>query len=258
MIRQIPNFFTLLNLAFGVIAIIFILQPGLTIAYVDRTQFTEVNLVDLPEKLTWGALFIFGAAIIDFLDGFVARMFRASSEMGKQLDSLADVVSFGVAPGLIIYQFLRMSYAQQENGLDVSIIWLLPSLLIPCAAAWRLARFNISSDQQYSFTGLPTPAAGLVVASIPLIYWFQILGIQHYFINKWVLYLLVILISYLMVSGIRLLGMKFRDYSFSNNVPRYLLLIISLIAIIFLQWLAAPLILLVYVLLSLIFKNQLA
>src|SRR5205085_10548499 len=112
-------------------------------------------------------------AAVDFFDGFIARLFKSSSEMGKQLDSLADLVSFGVAPGLILYQLLRISYAQQENGLEVSIVWLLPAFLIPCAAAWRLAKFNLDSEQQNSFKGVPAPAVGLLVASFPLIIHFQ-------------------------------------------------------------------------------------
>src|SRR6188474_231611 len=119
--KQIPNFFTLLNLFFGSIAIIFILQTSEAIVYVNTEGLSEINL---PEKITWGCLFIFLAAIVDFLDGFVARLFKATSAMGKQLDSLADVVSFGVAPGMILYQLLRISYVQQVNGLDVSI-WAL-------------------------------------------------------------------------------------------------------------------------------------
>jgi CDP-diacylglycerol--serine O-phosphatidyltransferase len=86
--------------------------------------------------------------------------------LGKELDSLADVVSFGVAPGMILYQLLRLSFAGQEDGLDVSVGWLLPALLIPCAAAYRLARFNIDDTQQYGFKGVPTPAAGLLIASV--------------------------------------------------------------------------------------------
>src|SRR6266498_4113077 len=162
----IPNFFTLLNLVFGCLAIVFILQTGETIVLLQQEGFTEVNL---PEKITWGCFFIFSAAAVDFLDGFIARVFKSTSNMGRQLDSLADVVSFGVAPGLILYQLLRISYAQQENGLDVSIIVLLPAFLIPCAAAWRLAKFNLDMNQQFSFKGAPAPAVGLVIASLPLI-----------------------------------------------------------------------------------------
>src|SRR6266498_862419 len=164
--KQIPNFFTLLNLVFGCLAIVFILQTGETIVLLQQEDFTEVNL---PEKITWGCFFIFAAAAVDFLDGFIARLFKSTSNMGRQLDSLADVVSFGVAPGLILYQLLRISYAQQENGLDVAIISLFPVFLIPCAAAWRLAKFNLDMNQQFSFKGAPAPAVGLVIASLPLI-----------------------------------------------------------------------------------------
>src|ERR1051326_9260065 len=120
--KQVPNLFTLLNLVFGCIAIVFILQTGEAIVLLQPEWFTKVNL---PEKITWGCFFIFAAATVDFLDGFVARIFKSTSNMGQQLDLLADVVSFGVAPALILYQLLRISYAQQENGLDISIIWLL-------------------------------------------------------------------------------------------------------------------------------------
>ena len=98
--KQIPNLFTLLNLLLGATAIIFILQTGQTIAFIDNEGYTQV---DLPEKITWGAALIFCAAVVDFLDGFLARLFKATSPLGKQLDSLSDVVSFGLAPGLIIY-----------------------------------------------------------------------------------------------------------------------------------------------------------
>jgi len=122
--KQIPNLFTLLNLIFGCLAIVFILQTGESIVLLQQEGFTDVTL---PEKITWGSYLIFAAAAVDFFDGFIARLFKSSSEMGKQLDSLADLVSFGVAPGLILYQLLRISYAQQENGLEVSIVWLLPA-----------------------------------------------------------------------------------------------------------------------------------
>jgi len=165
--KQIPNLFTLLNLVFGCLAIVFTLQNGIMITV--NAEGTE--LLYIPEKIWMASLFIGIAALVDFLDGFVARLFKASSEMGKQLDSLADLVSFGVAPGLILYQFLRLSFAQHPGGLDVSLLWLLPAFLLPGAAAWRLARFNLDTSQSYSFKGMPVPAVGLFVASLPLIYW---------------------------------------------------------------------------------------
>ena len=164
--KNLPNLFTLLNLIFGCIAIVCILQTGETIVLLDRYGATQVYL---PEKIWMGSLFIFGAAVIDFLDGFLARAMKAQSAMGEQLDSLSDVVSFGIAPGMILYQLLRIGYAQEAGGLDVSLWALLPAFLFSAAVAWRLAKFNISTNQTDSFRGVPSPAAGLVVASFPLI-----------------------------------------------------------------------------------------
>ncbi len=146
--KQIPNIFTLLNLFFGCMAIVFALQTNSLNIYVNDQFNSSFNI---PEKLTWAAVCIIIAALIDFLDGFVARFLNATSPMGKQLDSLSDVVSFGVAPGVIIYQFLRFSFAREENGLDVSIVWLLPAFILTCAAAYRLAKFNLDESQAFTF-----------------------------------------------------------------------------------------------------------
>jgi CDP-diacylglycerol---serine O-phosphatidyltransferase len=251
--KQIPNLFTLLNLVFGCLAIIFTLQNGIIIT--ADSQGTQ--LIDIPEKIWLASLFIGLAAIIDFADGFVARLFKASSEMGKQLDSLADLVSFGVAPGMIIYQFLRLSFAQEDGGLDTSLLWLLPSLLLPCAAAWRLARFNLDNSQSFSFKGLPVPAVGMFVASLPLIYWnVNQQWVMDLLLNKWFLYGLTVLLSYLMVSNIPLMSLKFKDFTLKNNLPKILLLVISLVSIFIFTWMAVPVMILAYVLLSLIFKNK--
>ena len=217
------------------------------------------ELLYIPEKIWMASLFIVLAAVVDFLDGFVARLFKASSEMGKQLDSLADLVSFGVAPGMIIYQFLRLSFAQNEGGLDVSLLWLLPVFILPCAAAWRLARFNLDTTQSYSFKGMPVPAVGIFVASLPLIYWnVNEDAIRNLLLNKWFLYGLVLLLSWLMVSTLPLMALKFKDFTLKNNLPKYLLVVIAIAAIVFLKWLAAPVIVLAYVLISLLFKNKIA
>ena len=253
--KQIPNLFTLLNLVFGCIAIVFILQTGQSIVYVESNGFTSW---DLPEKIAMGSLFIFAAAIVDFLDGFVARLFKASSEMGKQLDSLADVVSFGVAPGLILYQLLRISFAKETEGLDVSVAALLPAFLIPCAGAWRLAKFNIDNEQQFSFKGVPIPAVGITIASLPLIVHFQQFNLQEILFNKWMLYGIIVLLSWLMVSNIPLMSLKFKDGSLKNNMPKYILLAIAIVAAIVLKWVAIPVVFIVYVIVSLAFKNKIA
>jgi CDP-diacylglycerol---serine O-phosphatidyltransferase len=255
--KQIPNLFTLLNLVFGCIAIVFILQNGEQIVSLGADGTTNVNL---PEKITWASYCIFFAAIIDFLDGFVARLFKASSDMGKQLDSLADVVSFGVAPGMILYQLLRIGFAREADGLDISIAWLLPAFLIPAAGAWRLARFNIDTEQTYTFKGLPIPAAGLFVAALPLIIWYPsgLVDLRAILINQWVLYTVIIVLSWLMVSRLPLLSMKFKDYSVQNNLPRYILIVAAIIGFIFLKWLVLPVVIILYVILSLAFKNKVA
>ena len=251
--KQIPNLFTLLNLFFGCCAIVFVLQNGISIFYNGENP----QLVDMPEKIAIASVFIGLAGVVDFLDGFVARLFKATSDMGKQLDSLADVVSFGVAPGMIIYQFLRLSFANEENGLDVSLIWLMPAFILPCAAAWRLAKFNIDEGQQYSFKGVPTPAVGLVVASLPLIYWYSnnetIINLLR---NKWFLYAVVLLLSYLMVSNLPIMGLKFKDYSLKNNLSKIILLAASIILVLLLKWLAVPAIFILYIAVSLAFKNK--
>lgn len=251
MTKQIPNLFTLLNLIFGCLAIVATLQNGIIIQYAaDGTQ-----LIDIPEKIWMASLFIGLAALVDFLDGFVARLFNASSEMGKQLDSLADVVSFGVAPAMILYQLLRMSLAQEEDGLNASILWLVPVFILAAAGAWRLAKFNLDNAQSFSFKGVPIPAVGLLVASLPLIYWnnhSQI--IADILFNKWFLYGLIVFLSWLMVSNLPMMALKFKDLSIKNNLSKILLLIIVIIAAIFFQWLAVPIVFIAYIILSLLFK----
>jgi CDP-diacylglycerol--serine O-phosphatidyltransferase len=213
---------------------------------------------NIPEKLVWAGIFIIIAAVIDFLDGFVARFFNATSAIGKQLDSLADVVSFCVAPAAILYQLLRFSFAREENGLEISMIWLLPAFIVSCAGAYRLAKFNLDVTQAYNFRGLPTPAVGLLIASFPLIFHFNAatFGIGNLLINKWFLYVLILLLSYLMLSNIPFMGMKFKDYSIKNNLPKVILIVIGVISAIFFQWLSAPIIFLFYIILSLVYKNK--
>lgn len=245
--KNIPNLFTLLNLIFGCIAIVFILQTGESIIVMENTGATQVYM---PEKIWWGALFIFGAAIIDFLDGFLARLMRANSEMGKQLDSLSDVVSFGVAPGLILYQLLRLGYAQEPNGLNVSILALLPAFIFTASVAWRLAKFNLANNQSYNFKGVPSPAAGLLIASFPLIILYEYFNIQSLFINTWFLYAVILIVSYLMLSNRTFMAIKFTDFSLKNNLPKYILLSLALLLILFLQWFAVPVIFIMYIIIS--------
>lgn len=255
--KQIPNLFTLLNLFFGCIAIVFILQTGQSLVVLNEQTGTYDPF--FPEKMGWGALFIFFAAAVDFLDGFMARLLKAATDKGKQLDSLSDVVSFGVAPGMILYQLLRLGFARSEDGLDVSFAYLLPAFIFSCAVAWRLAKFNVSTNQSDSFKGVPSPAAGLVVASFPLIIWYADqnpdswkahLNVPQYLINVWLLYITIALLSYLMVCNRTFIAIKFKDYSFRNNMIKYALIAISLVLLVVLQWLAIPVIFVLYLILS--------
>ena len=262
--KQIPNIITLLNLFFGCIAIVYILQPGLVPLYntSDLTLIPDVtdlgtHYISISQQMFMASLFIGLPAVVDFLDGFVARWMKATSAMGVQLDSLADVVSFGVAPSLIIYQFLRLSFAQQENGLDINTIFLLPAFFIACAGAYRLARFNIDTEHTTYFKGLPIPANGLLIASFPLIYWTNNYSIvTDTLISPWFWYALILLLSYLMISKKPMLALKFSNISIKKLLPFIIIAAVVIISALFIQWLAVPLSFLVYVILSLLNKQS--
>jgi CDP-diacylglycerol--serine O-phosphatidyltransferase len=251
--KQIPNLFTLLNLVFGCLAIVFTLQNGIIIS----TDVNGSDFFNIPEKIVFASICIGAAGLVDFLDGFVARLFKATSEMGKQLDSLADVVSFGVAPSMILYQFLRMSFGSAENGIDAGMAWLLPAFIVAAAAAYRLAKFNIDDSQQYGFKGVPTPAAGILIASLPLIYWYTDKEfVINLLLNKWFLYAVIIAVSYLMVSNLPIMALKFKDYTLKNNMPKIILLAIAVAAALILKWIAVPVVFVAYIIVSLALKNK--
>ncbi len=258
--KQIPNLFTLGNLFCGCIAIVYTIQNGLVPLYYNNAQalVPDVNelgtqYINIPEKIFYASLFIGIAAVIDFFDGFLARLMGAASGMGKQLDSLADVVSFGVAPGMIVYQFLRLAYAQQADGILVSSMYLLPAFIIPCAAAWRLARFNLDTSKTQNFKGVPVPAAGLFIASFPLIYWTNEYSfITRLLINPWFWYVIILIVSGLMISSLPMLALKFQDANFKKFMPFIAIAATIVVTSIFVGWLSVPLSFLVYVLLSLL------
>lgn len=262
--KQIPNIFTLLNLFLGCVAIVYIVQPGLAPVFTNTnegylaagTNAEGSQFVSIPQQAVFASICIGLAAVVDFLDGFVARLFKATSELGKQLDSLADVVSFGVAPGMIAYEFLRMSFAQQADGINVNMLWIIPAFLLPCAGAYRLARFNIDTEQSYGFKGVPIPAAGLLIASFPLIYWSSGLEwVTSLLINKWFWYAIIAVVSWLMVSTLPMMALKFKNLTVKDNWPKFLLVGIAIVAGIFLGWLAVPVVFFIYVLLSLLIKQ---
>ncbi len=253
--KKIPNIFTLLNLLFGCCAIVFALQTESIIINQADDLSTSFSI---PERLYFAAICIAIAAFIDFLDGFLARLLNATGDMGKQLDSLSDVVSFGVAPAVILFQFLRLSYMQQQNGIEINIAWLLPAFLFACAGAYRLARFNIDTTQTYGFKGVPIPAAGLVVASLPLIAFYNYYdgAVNALIFNKWFLYAVIVVLSWLMISTLPIMGLKFKDYSLQHNMPKLILLVIAVIAFILFKWMAVPVVFIAYIILSLALKNK--
>ncbi|QHT67596.1 CDP-diacylglycerol--serine O-phosphatidyltransferase [Rhodocytophaga rosea] len=194
------------------------------------------------------------AAVLDFFDGFVARWLKAYSSIGKELDSLADCVTFGVLPGMIIFSLLRKSMGGEEYGLFEFVVVPYIAFVISIFSALRLAKFNVDTRQTSSFIGVPTPANAMLIASFPLILW-QYPASSEIILNLYFLIGLTLVMSYLLVAEIPLFALKFDNYSFAANRTKYIFLILSLILIFALQFIAIPFIILLYIVLSL-FTNR--
>lgn len=246
--KQIPNILTLSNLFCGTLAIIFILHAPEYIAEFNGTEYTVTN----PAPVYWASALVVLAGIIDFFDGFVARLLKVSSPLGKELDSLADVVSFGVVPGMILFRLLRSAYLQTPDVFDVSYFNLAPALLVPCFAAYRLAVFNLDTRQSEHFIGVPTPAVGFLVASFPLIMLYNPYNLAQLLENVWVLYGIIAVLCYLMVSAHPMISLKFKNFSVKDNWPRFLLVLLTLASIPLLRYAAVPFVFIAYVGLSLL------
>lgn len=227
--KHIPNTLTCLNLVCGCLS----------------------AMAALKGNLETAAIFIIIAAVFDFFDGFVARLLKVSSPIGKELDSLADVVSFGVAPGMIIYAWL-VRCTEGISPLHQGVIYeFLPfiALLIPALSAVRLARFNIDENQTTSFLGLPTPANAMFLGFIPLA-----ADKMALFNNFWAVWILAVVFSLLLVSNIWMLSLKFKDYKWKGiNIARYTLIIIGIVLIPIFRWGAFPLIIMAYLIISLVY-----
>ena len=234
---HLPNGITCLNLLCGYFGIMLAFQGNLLAA----------------------SLLIFLAGLFDFLDGFVARALNANSPIGKELDSLADVITFGVLPGMIVYKLSTIAANSGPNGFvfTSTIPWFAYlSGVIPVFSALRLAKFNIDTRQSDSFIGLPTPANAMFIASLPYIYLHPFI----YTLNlSWICLapvLIGILLSGLLVSEIPLMALKFKNFAWQPNKLKYLLIIISMVLIAILQFMAAPLMLICYIILSVMDKNN--
>ncbi|GGF17942.1 CDP-diacylglycerol--serine O-phosphatidyltransferase [Hymenobacter cavernae] len=185
------------------------------------------------------------AAVADFFDGLVARALHVSSPIGKDLDSLADMVSFGVVPGAILFKLLQLAL---PDSLPSWLTYL--AFTVSIFSALRLAKFNNDTRQTNSFIGLPTPACTLVVASLPLILLHDSLGVSGIILNPWVLLGLTMLLSGLLVAEIPLFALKFKNLRWQDNSLRFVFLLLSVGLLLVLQATAVPVIILLYVLLS--------
>lgn len=240
MIKQIPNMITSLNILSGALAVLFASTGDLVAA----------------------ALFVFLGIFFDFFDGFAARLLKAQSEVGLQLDSLADVITSGLAPAIVMVQLLYMSFTGSKQSLTQ--IFSLPKwhfgfsyyipiigLIIVVAAAYRLAKFNVDTRQSDGFIGLPTPANALLVMSLPLILEFQYTPwAETMILNPWFLIGVTLLGSILMNSELALFSLKMKTLKVKDNLLQYAFLLISLLLIFSLYYWAIPAIILVYLILS--------
>lgn len=229
--KHFPNFITSLNLTSGFIAIIFAANGQLVTA-------------------SW---LILAAMIFDFLDGFSARLLNAYSGVGKELDSLADVVSFGVAPGLIVFHLISgsvsaVSSVNLNSGVSLTVILMLIAAIMPVCGAIRLAIFNLDSTQATTFKGLPIPANALAVISVIIAGHYSQSSLLNSFTgSSFLLILFTIILSLLMVSRIPLLSLKVKNLKLKGNEGRYILAGLVVISFVIFGWMAAPLIIPLYI-----------
>lgn len=230
--KHIPNAITCLNLFAGCLALYFAFEGELVVT---------AYLVGI-------------AAVFDFLDGMVARLIHAYSEIGKQLDSLADMVSFGVVPGTVMFMLLQRLEAP-FMGIPADVVPFF-GFLITIFSALRLAKFNIDTRQTTSFIGLPTPACTLFVASLPLI--LETGGLLEFelILNYPVLLALTLMLSFLLVAELPLFALKFKNLTWQDNSIRFIFLGLSVILAVVLKFAAIPLIIVLYILLSIVKKTS--
>lgn len=246
MIKQIPNIITSLNLLCGTIAVFFAISGDLITA----------------------SIFVFLGIFFDFFDGLAARLLNAQSDVGLELDSLADMVTSGVAPGIVMVQLLSQAYtghyfeiadAFSTTGWNTVLFGYLPliGLLITVASAYRLAKFNVDTRQTSSFIGLPTPANTLLILSLPLILHYQFSeGIADIILNPWLLIGLTLVSCVLMNMELPLFALKFKTWDFKSNAIRYVFLLLCIVLLVLLKFLAIPIIIFLYIILSLFWKDE--
>ena len=236
MIKHIPNAITCCNLLSGCISIVLLCNGYVTAA----------------------GIMIFAAAVFDFFDGFAARLLKAYSPLGAQLDSLSDVVSFGVAPSFIMYHYLSQQPIANNFSLEISGFNIIPFAAFSLAvfAEIRLAKFNIDDRQTTSFIGLPTPAMGLFVASLPFTLKNESLSFMaNNMTNPYFLISIIVIFSYLMVSEIPFFSLKIKNLKFKENIHIYVLAVFAIVAFAFLGFAAIPFVMLFYIVEAIIIMN---
>lgn len=225
--KHIPNLITLLNLFCGCIAVVFISKDNFLMAF----------------------YFVCLGIFLDFFDGFFARLFKVSSPLGLQLDSLADMVTSGVVPGYVMFSLLKMSQNPTTSNLIVPYL----GFIITLGSCYRLANFNIDTRQTDSFIGLPTPANALFILSLPLVLKYSdSLAVFEVLSNQWVLLAITLFSAYILNAEIPLFSLKIKDFTFKKNALQLVFLLLSVLLLIFLHYLGIPLVIILYVLLSVV------
>lgn len=237
--KHIPNFITLLNLSSGLLAIIAIFK-----GYYDEAF-----------------LFVCLGIFFDFWDGFMARKFNVSGELGLQLDSLADMVTSGVVPGLMMFRLIetiqntQTQYNVTEETFYMGIVPYF-GFLITIASAYRLAKFNIDKRQIDSFIGLPTPANALFIMSIPMIQFYGAYEwLFHLLNNPFVLMFLTLLSAYFLNANIPLFSLKLKSFAWKDAKLQYLFMAFAVVLFLLLDFIAIPIIVLSYILLSVLINS---
>lgn len=231
--RHIPNAITCCNLLSGCAAILFLTE-------------------NMPLK---AAIMVFMAGLFDFLDGFAARLLHTKSPIGADLDSLSDVVSFGVAPGFILcYLMDRASDLPNVMLFDIDVLPCL-AFVLPVFAAIRLAKFNNDDTQSVTFRGLPVPGTALFIASLPLAL-SQVGHLTDGTLSYWACLGIALVFSFLMVSRLKFFSFKMNSAKWKGNEVRWIFLIVAVVSFVIFRWLALPFVMILYVLLSLFFAER--
>ncbi|WP_044173918.1 CDP-alcohol phosphatidyltransferase family protein [Flectobacillus major] len=235
---HIPNALTCGNLLCGILGL--------------NVLFTTEDFVNQPEAMLLPSLLIGLALVCDWLDGFIARMLHVSSPIGKELDSLADMVTFGVLPAFIMLKLIEGSCTSGTCTVGLFGFYK-PYIAFALAifSALRLAKFNVDTRQSHSFIGVPTPANGMVVASLPLILVYNP-EFRDYVLNYNTLIVYSVVMSYLLVAELPLFALKFKSFDWKTNQVKYIFLILSAILLFLLKFVAVPLIIFIYILISII------